>query len=108
MSETDLDASSSQGANVSLHQLSKDSNAGIGSTPSKNAEELVSDGNLSNRQPVPDESEEPVSLSSGPGPASSEEPVGPVLVAGPVDSFARRKYFPHRSADSTNKALEVA
>lgn len=110
VSETDLDASSSQGANVSLHhQLSKESNAGVESMSSTNAEELVSDGNLLNQQPVPDESAEPLSLSSVPEPASSEEPVGPVLNAEPADSFARRKYFPpHWSADSTNKALEVA
>lgn len=110
VSETDLDASSSQGANASLHhQPSKESNAVVESMSSTNAEELVSDGNLSNQQPVPDVTEEPLSLSSVPGSASGEDPVGPVLNAEPVDSFARRKYFPpHWSADSTNKSLEVA
>ncbi|KAG6422796.1 hypothetical protein SASPL_113177 [Salvia splendens] len=51
--------------------------------------------------------EEPLSLSPVPEPASSEEPVGPVLIARPIDSLARRTYFPpHWSSDATDKALK--
>ncbi|XP_057809707.1 DIS3-like exonuclease 2 [Salvia miltiorrhiza] len=139
VSETVLDASSSQIGNASSqhmmshehHQLPKESNVGIGLMSSKHVEELVTDGNLLNQQSVPQDCEEPLSLSSVPGsasseepvgpvliarplslssvpgPASSEEPVGPVLIARPIDSLARRTYFPpHWSTDAMNRALE--
>ncbi|KAH6789086.1 hypothetical protein C2S51_004092 [Perilla frutescens var. frutescens] len=117
VSETDLDASSSQGANTSLHhmmlhghqQLPKEYNAGIRLMPLTHAaEELAIDRNLQNQQSVPHESEEPLFSNSVPGPALIEEPVEAVLIARPVvDCLTRRQYFPpHWSADAVSKALE--
>lgn len=114
--EADLDASSSQNANASSHNMVSDghhqppqeSNVGTGLIASKHVDELATDGNLMNQRSVPPTGEEPLSLSPVPEPASSEEPVGPVLIARPIDSLARRTYFPpHWSTDATDKALKV-
>lgn len=114
--EAELDASSSQNANASSHHMVSDghhqppqeSNVGTGLMASKHVDEPATDGNLMNQQSVPPAGEEPLSLSPVPEPASGEEPVGPVLIARPIDSLARRTYFPHHwSTDATDKALKV-
>lgn len=117
MSEADLDASSSQGANTSSHhmisdgrqELPKECDPGIRLLSSIHAEELAVDGNLQNQQSVPHESEEPLCSNSMTEPALAEEPVEAVLIARPVDNPYRRKYFPpHWSTDAVSEALEVA
>lgn len=117
MSEADLDASTSQGANTSSHhviscghqQRPKECDQGIRLLSSIHAEELAVDGNLQNQQSASHESEDPLCPNSVAEPALAEEPVEAVLIARPVDYPARRKYFPpHWSTDAVSEVLEVA
>lgn len=115
VSEADLDASTSQGANASSHhiiscghqQRPKECDQGIRLLSSIHAEELAVNGNLQNQQSASHESEDPLCPNSVAEPALAEEPVEAVLIARPVDYPARRKYFPpHWSTDAVSEVLE--
>ncbi|KAL8467158.1 hypothetical protein ACS0TY_036030 [Phlomoides rotata] len=115
-SELCTDASSSLGVDTTSYCMvpnghhqspNENSDESISLMSSMHGNEHTTNGNLQILQSFPQENKDSLSYNLVPEPVVSEEPVELVMVPQPVDSMARRNFFPpHWSAHAVNKGLE--